>query len=196
MFPSHDRNGSCFKKVDGRRKPRQTWRKVINLKDCIFDYVKFDRPEFQAVQRWLEEQQIRETKGVFTDILESNLGDLAQYCTLRTKRKKLFKEPTEKQMKKYKEEKPLCWLQEQELKSGKVSYWLCWNVADNLNCVIDDFQYDFGTGGIHGSIESQVVRSDDTWAIIDQDVASYYPNMAISNRIYPEHLWIVTGKHQ
>lgn len=180
--------GSCYKKVDGRRKPRQTARKVIDLSECIFDYIKFDRPEFQAVLDWLKKQKIRETKGVFTDILESDLGELAQYCTLRTKRKKFFKKPSEKQMEKYKQEKPLCWLQEEQLKSGKVSYWLCWNVADNLNCVIDGFQYDFGTGGIHGSIESQTVVSDDQKVIIDQDVASYYPNMAISNRIYPEHL--------
>lgn len=61
-------------------------------------------------------------------------------------------------------------------------------VFKNLNCIIDGFQYDFGTGGIHGSIASQIVSSDDTHQIIDLDVASYYPNLAITNKFYPEHL--------
>lgn len=49
-------------------------------------------------------------------------------------------------------------------------------------------EYKFGTGGIHGSIESEIVRSNDDFVIIDVDVASYYPNLAIANNIYPEHL--------
>ena len=58
----------------------------------------------------------------------------------------------------------------------------------NLNCTIDGFQFDFGTGGIHGSIESQVVTSDEDYIIEDWDVASYYPNLAIKNKLTPEHL--------
>lgn len=61
-------------------------------------------------------------------------------------------------------------------------------VFEGLNAVVDGFQFDFGTGGIHGSIPSQVVRSDDEYVVIDVDVASYYPNLAIANRLYPEHL--------
>lgn len=58
----------------------------------------------------------------------------------------------------------------------------------NLNCVIDGFQFDFGTGGIHGSVESTIVCEDDLYAIIDYDVTSLYPSIAIANNIYPEHL--------
>ena len=58
----------------------------------------------------------------------------------------------------------------------------------DLSCTIEGFQFDFGTGGIHGSIESAVVQSSDTHVIIDIDVASYYPNLAIVNRLFPEHL--------
>lgn len=57
-----------------------------------------------------------------------------------------------------------------------------------LNIVYRGFQYDFGVGGIHGSIEPGVYYSDEEWMILDIDVASYYPNIAIKNRIYPEHL--------
>ena len=58
----------------------------------------------------------------------------------------------------------------------------------DVNCVIDDFQFDFGTGGIHGSVESQIVYSNDYWIVEDWDVASYYPNLAIANGLFPQHL--------
>lgn len=63
-------------------------------------------------------------------------------------------------------------------------------VFKDLHCTIDGFTYVFGTGGIHGSIESQIVSSDNEHVIIDLDVASYYPNIGIKNRVYPEHLGV------
>lgn len=62
------------------------------------------------------------------------------------------------------------------------------DVLPDVHCTIDGFTYHFGTGGIHGSVESQTVRSDERYAIIDLDVTSYYPTLAIKNRVYPEHL--------
>lgn len=50
------------------------------------------------------------------------------------------------------------------------------------------FKYDYGTGGIHGCIKSGIYVSDDDYIIIDADVASLYPNVAIKNRLYIEHL--------
>ena len=61
-------------------------------------------------------------------------------------------------------------------------------VFKDVNCEIDGFKFDFGTGGIHGSVESQIVYSDDYWIIEDWDVASYYPNLAIANGLHPNHL--------
>lgn len=61
-------------------------------------------------------------------------------------------------------------------------------VFKDVNATIDGFTYDFGTGGIHGSLHSTVVEADDEWEIWDWDVASYYPNLAISNGFYPAHL--------
>lgn len=58
----------------------------------------------------------------------------------------------------------------------------------DVNCTINGFRYDFGTGGIHGSVESQIVESDEQWIIEDWDVKSYYPNLAIANRLSPAHL--------
>jgi hypothetical protein len=54
--------------------------------------------------------------------------------------------------------------------------------------VIDGFRFDFGVGGIHGSLTSKVVKETKTYKIVDADVSSMYPNIAISNRVYPEHL--------
>jgi hypothetical protein len=50
------------------------------------------------------------------------------------------------------------------------------------------FKYDYGTGGIHGCIESGVYESTETHMILDIDVAAYYPSLAIVNKFYPQHL--------
>lgn len=61
-------------------------------------------------------------------------------------------------------------------------------VFKDLNCTINGFTFVFGVGGIHGSIESQIVYSDDEFQIVDVDVTSFYPRTAIVNNMYPEHL--------
>lgn len=57
-----------------------------------------------------------------------------------------------------------------------------------LSATIDGFQFDFGTGGIHGSVNNRTVRADDNHELIDADVTSYYPSIAIVNRVFPLHL--------
>lgn len=61
-------------------------------------------------------------------------------------------------------------------------------VFKGVSCTVNGFEFDFGTGGIHGSVESSHVQSDDGWIIEDWDVKSYYPNLAIKNQLYPAHL--------
>lgn len=191
--------GSCYKMVGKRRQMRQTKRDKIDIADCLFDYVSYDRPEFQAVRNWFEQQVITETKGVFTDIPEHSLGELAKYADMITKSKKINDPdnpknkhyvPTEEHLRPMKNEHPCGWVEEKELKSpkGAKSYYWNYRIATTLNVVVDGFRYDFGTGGIHGSIESETVRSDEEYIIIDADVSSMYPNIAIANRVYPEHL--------
>lgn len=75
----------------------------------------------------------------------------------------------------------LNWFRTQVIKGTK-------GVFNDVSAELDGFSYDFGLGGIHGSVESTTVRSDDQYEIWDWDVASYYPNLAIANRLYPEHL--------
>jgi hypothetical protein len=50
------------------------------------------------------------------------------------------------------------------------------------------FQFDIGAGGIHGSVQRQRVKPADDEIMFDIDVSSFYPNLAISNRLFPEHL--------
>jgi len=61
-------------------------------------------------------------------------------------------------------------------------------VFNGLIATVDGLDYHFGTGGLHASVESQVVHSTDTHQLVDVDVASFYPNMAIKNKLYPAHL--------
>jgi hypothetical protein len=55
-------------------------------------------------------------------------------------------------------------------------------------------QYDYGTGGIHACIKPGVYSSNSEESILDIDVASFYPNLAIINNFRPEHLGDVFGK--
>ena len=206
--------------IDGKRKIRQTKRSHIVIKDCIFPYIQFNFPEFNAIKKWLMKQTITETKGVFSDLEEHALGDVAKYAEMVTKTVKFKDKPSDQDKELFLKDHPLGWIEEVPLKamivlkddSGnpvkesyvcektgkekqrnikvpKISYRGCYRIAETLNVVIDGFRYDFGVGGIHGSI-CGTVEADDEWEIWDWDVASFYPNMAIANRIYPEHLGV------
>jgi hypothetical protein len=152
---------------NNKKKPRQTKRDHIALRDVVLPYIQFQRPEFTAVSNWFKaqvigSQQVQELdkeatddlkiKGIFTKIPEQELGDLAQYA---------------------------CFEKHKVGGARRVK---------TLNCVVDGFQFDFGAGGLHGSVESQTVSSDADHVIVDIDVSSYYPNLAISNGFYPQHL--------
>lgn len=180
--------GICFNPKT--KKVNQTKRKSIDLGMCIFPYVKFERDEFNVIKNWLESQVIYETKGVFTDIPEHQLGDAVKYAKMKEKRYgNVSKKPfIEKQITKFKSEFPLGWIEEKELKSGGISYTMKYRIAETLNTTADGFQFDFGAGGIHGSLSNTQVVEGDEYEIWDWDVSSYYPNLSISNNIYPEHL--------
>jgi hypothetical protein len=51
-----------------------------------------------------------------------------------------------------------------------------------------NFEYFYGKGGIHGSVNNKIIESDEEFVIIDADVSSLYPNIAIANNLYPQHL--------
>ena len=215
--------GSCYKSLpDGKRKINQTKRPFIKIQDCLFNYYDFKRPEFLAIHEWFSKQLITETKGVFSDIEEHDLGDVAKYCELLVKKKKFKSKPIDSDLNEFLIEHPLGWIEEEELKATeylfddegnhimvpvmtefgevdsskkpkkarvpKKSFYGCWRVAETLNVVIDGFRLDFGTGGIHGSVTDRIIKETNERCTVDCDVSSMYPNLAISNRVYPLHL--------
>lgn len=180
--------GCCYYQTPHGKKIRQTKRKSIDVGEIIFPYIKFDRPEFNAMLDWFKTQTITETKGVFTDILEHELGDVAKYAELKVKKKKLKAESLEKEKVDILEKYPSAWFEDVVLKSGKISHYAYWRIAEALNVVVDGLRYDFGTGGLHASVPTQSVVADMVYRIRDEDVSSFYPNLAIMNRVYPEHL--------
>jgi hypothetical protein len=191
----------AYEMKGGKRVIRQTKRPVIKIAECLFNYYDFKRPEFLAVVEWFRNQRISETKGVFSDLPEHKLGEVAKYAEMTIKRDRFKKKPSDYEIAQFKSEYPLGWVEEVELKATesviidgvktkvhKKSYWKCWKEAETLNVLVDGFRFDFGTGGIHGSILDKVVRENKTYKIKDADVASMYPNLGISNKVYPEHL--------
>jgi len=58
----------------------------------------------------------------------------------------------------------------------------------NVTAYYSGVIFQFGNGGMHASIDSSTVTASNEHLIIDLDVTSYYPSLAISNRLYPEHL--------
>lgn len=182
---------TCYKIINGRKEPNQTKRPQININDIIFPYIKFKRPEFQAILNWFKSQTITGTNGVFSNILESDLGEVAKYAEMVLKRsKKMDTEPTEEDLAKVRQEIPLAQVEVKELKSGKKSYFYTWKESENLNVVINNHKYVFGTGGLHSSVESQAVIAGNDYLISDWDVNSYYPHLSIQNNVYPKHLGI------
>lgn len=173
--------GCCYTKTPFGRKLKQTKRSEIVVKDILFDYLEFDRKEFVAIHEWFKRQIICETKGVFSDLLEKDVGDVAKHARMTTKRKKM-NDPFDNTNKRYvpsfadvqarKLLNPHGWVEEKELKSpkGAKSYYWCWNEIESMNVVVDGLEYVFGTGGLHASAENTIFRSDDNYIVIDADV--------------------------
>jgi hypothetical protein len=132
----------------------KTIREYIDLKDVIFDYIKFESKEFNAILNYLKNKRIHDTKNALTLIPFEELESVLPYMEIITKKK----------------------------------------LQKNLNVVYKGFRYDFGVGGIHGSIKPGVYCEDDKYYIEDIDVTSYYPKLGIENELKPEHLGELFGE--
>lgn len=106
-----------------RLKDMRTYRRSINLGDCLLPYIYFESKEFKQLHHFFRTTTIETTYKAF-----------------------------------------------------------------EKSVIYKGFKYDYGTGGIHGCIESGVYESDNTHMILDIDVAAYYPALGIKNKFYPQHL--------
>jgi hypothetical protein len=75
----------------------------------------------------------------------------------------------------------LDWLKAQTITETK-------GVFTDLVARVGGIDFVFGLGGIHASVENEVIRSTDEHMILDVDVSSYYPNLAINFGFYPAHM--------
>lgn len=157
----------------GKRVPRQTPRSSINLAECILPYVNLEHPAFVMVMNYLKAQTIKQTKGVFNDIVCSD--EMVRW--MDPKKVKVW-------LKGAKKPRRLCHLKPTDDVTG-AKY-----VAVSLHCRINEFNYEFGTGGLHASLRREIVCANESMILYDWDYASWYPNISIKNNIYPEHLGI------
>lgn len=74
----------------------------------------------------------------------------------------------------------LNWLREQTITETK-------GVFKDVTARVGGIDIVFGLGGIHGSVESEVIETDAQTIIVDIDVESYYPSTAIAQRFKPAH---------
>lgn len=58
----------------------------------------------------------------------------------------------------------------------------------NESVIFHGCKMDYGTGGLHSCIKPGIYSADDYWMILDEDVGSLYPSLAINLGLYPEHL--------
>ena len=73
------------------------------------------------------------------------------------------------------------WLWHQEIYETK-------GVFKNLIVNFRGLDYKFGLGGMHASVERRLIVENDDWETHDIDVKSFYPDLAVKNRLYPLHL--------
>lgn len=137
----------CYTKDENGRQPRQTPRSKINLGEVIFPVVGFKTHAFQAVHQWLASQTIYETNGVFSGIPYKSLFNGT--CVNFETRAEGITNPSI-HLTHYMDSAEI------EAKLSKVGEDA---VIDNLHVVVNGFQFDFGTGGIHGSIPAGYVEA-------------------------------------
>jgi hypothetical protein len=85
----------------------------------------------------------------------------------------------------------LAWMRTQTLTPDELSESdaiITKGVFKGVHATVGGLDFHFGTGGIHGSVEASRWAADAEWGIYDIDVAGLYPDIAVKNRLYPEHL--------
>jgi hypothetical protein len=62
------------------------------------------------------------------------------------------------------------------------------NEVKELNIHINKSTYRLGNGGLHSSEKNECYVADDSFILVDNDVASYYPMIILNNNLCPQHL--------
>ncbi|AUR81370.1 coil containing protein [Vibrio phage 1.072.O._10N.286.48.A12] len=177
------KNGVHLKKGD------KTVRTEVPVCDILFDYIEFTRPEFQDLLEYYRGVMI-DPKGLSQSLMNR---PVSYRMAMNSNPSSIWVSGDNIKS---------CWLSDYEKVNGasidddhvtlsRYGEFMFKYVKDqktSINTVIDGFQYDFGSGGIHGSRHNTIVRTGGGRKLRDSDVASYYPNIGIKNRIAPEHI--------
>ena len=157
----------------------QTFRSSIRVADIILPYVQFERPEFNEILNFFRESVINpeQIKGFFgskdpskskcTQPISEGMASVMEPQYVKVN----YTDGTNGLLSKLDKNKKVKSL-----------------IPVFVHCLVDGFRFDFGAGGIHGSISKEVLGTTKGWILKDSDVSSYYPNLAIKNRFYPLHL--------
>lgn len=54
--------------------------------------------------------------------------------------------------------------------------------------IFDEMEYAYGLGGLHAARNNSIFQSNEDNIVLSIDFASFYPNISIKNKFYPEHL--------
>lgn len=160
-------------------KYNQTYRSAIKLSDVILPCIQFETPGFQQVLEFFRQTVINpeQIKGFFgsrdasktkctaniSEALAATMdpNDVTVHYLDGSRGKLKDRDPA----------KPAKYLR-----------------PVNIHTVVNGFRFDFGAGGIHGSLHNTVIVPKPGWILRDSDVASYYPNLSIANDFFPLHL--------
>ena len=173
-IPKKRANGIC-----GTERPE------IHFKDAIFDYVQFERRELTCILEFLKSITVTKTKECLNNLEVST--ELAGYMNPEDVIVRNLSADVLTEMKLRKGQK----VKLSNVPPGGIARSPeAIFIATHLHVIVNGFQFDFGTGGIHGSIKNSIVRHcpETGRIIIDVDVTSYYPTLAIQNMLFPAHL--------
>jgi hypothetical protein len=157
----------------------QTIRDKITVNEIILPYVEFDTPQFNEVLNFFRETVIDpemikgffgsrdKTKSKCTANITLELADVMIDTDVTVN----YTDGTKSNYK--------------NLDTGKTINFMR---PVNIHCVLNGFRFDFGAGGIHGSLHNTIVTPGKNETLRDSDVASFYPWIAIANKLFPYHL--------
>ena len=157
----------------------QTIREKIDVGEIILPYIQFETPQFNEVLNFFKGTTINPEmiKGFFgsRDKAKSkctaNITHNLSRVMIDTDVTVNYEDGTKSTYKKLDDTKPIKFIR-----------------PTNIHCVVNGFRFDFGAGGIHGSLHNTVVIPNKNETLRDSDVKSYYPNISIQNELFPFHL--------
>lgn len=168
-----DATGKSRKEV----KNNKTYRNEVKLKECLPN-IEFDNKLFKIGYKVFQNKTIeinsfentkedKNKKSIATIIINDDNDYIKIPCFSKDETQHLYNV-----LKSY---QPI--IKEGESKSKK-----------GFSIIINKVKLNYGLGGLHGCINSNIIKSNDDQMLVDLDVSGFYVSMAIKEGYEPEHL--------